>query len=145
MTACFLFMTKMMPRAPVRTEEQRPILLTTRYELRNKKQRYQPSRCFLHSGIKTLFMKDVNLKSNNQYFDKKGKTFLCGSAYVSGLHHFLKRWRCLHRECWLMWSCSGWSTVGAVRAGERGAPVPRVQVAPAMSHHCSPSAAGCRY
>lgn len=93
-------MTKMMPRAPVRTEEQRPILLTTRYELRNKKQRYQPSRCFLHSGIKTLFMKDVNLKSNNQYFDKKGKTFLCGKAYVSGLHQFFKAMEMLASRVW---------------------------------------------
>lgn len=62
-----------MPHTPEETEEQWPITLTTKDDTHNKKQSYQHSRCFLHSGIKTLFVKDVSLKAAVSILTKKKK------------------------------------------------------------------------
>lgn len=113
-------MTKVMPRTPVGTEVQEPIVLTIRYDIHNKKQSYPISKCFLHSGIKTLFMKVVNLKAIISILAKKGKTFFC--VCVSVLHHFLQQWWCLHWGCQLVWPWRGWHTAGAARTGGKGCP-----------------------
>lgn len=141
----FLFMTKVMPRTPVGTEQQKPIVLTIRYDINNKKQSYQPSRCFIHSGIKTLFMKDINLKAIINILTKKARLFSMGMHMFQYCTIFLKQWWCLLWGCWLIRSWPGWRTIGTVGAGAEGCPMPHIQVAPAKCHHWPPSPVGCRY
>lgn len=86
MTACFLFITKVMPHTPEETEEQWPVTLTTKDDAHNKKQSYQHSRCFLHSGIKTLFVKDVSLKAAVSILAKKKKKAMPFPMGMNMLH-----------------------------------------------------------
>lgn len=114
---CFLFMTKVMPCAPMGTEEQGPMVLTTMHDI-HKMPSHQPSRWVLYSRIKTLLMWEVNLKAIISILAKKASPISAGMQYVSVPHRFLRSGdACLEDVGWC-----GLEHCRAVRAAEKGCP-----------------------
>lgn len=71
MTVCFLF--KVMPRTPVGIKPQGPIVVMWHS---SQKAKLPASKVFLHSGIKTIFVTDVNLRAIISILTKKEGHFL---------------------------------------------------------------------